>query len=67
MRPSVTLEIDTELLETWAVYALFPALVGTVVYWYFTDATAVETAIFAVVMVVMILAMDHVFDTMPGE
>lgn len=49
-----------------AVYVLLPAAIGTVVYWVFTDATLLETGIFGAVMVVMIMAMDYLFDTIPS-
>lgn len=57
--------LDVPGPRRFAVYVLVPAAVGTVVYWFFTDATLLETGIFGAVMIVMILAMDYLFDTIP--
>lgn len=57
--------LDVPDLRQFAVYVLVPVAVGTAVYWFFTDATLLETGIFGAVMVVMIMAMDYLFDTIP--
>lgn len=57
---------DIPDLRQFAVYVLVPAAIGTAVYWVVTDATLLETGIFGAVMVVMILAMDYLFDTIPA-
>lgn len=67
MTAATSSTVDAETLQTWLLYVLAPALVGTGVYWYVSDASVVETAVFAVAMAVMILVMDYFFDTMPDE
>ena len=52
-------------IRTWLGSILLPVALGTVVYWLIADTSIVELAVFAVMMVVVLLALDYFFDTIP--